>query len=108
MGMEKKSGGGIAKDSETVSNFVFPRLDACVWRMSQASRSAKTDAESDWLEEEKNFLSPYNIYRSPWHCRIEIYNQRIWLSPAYPDPSMSFQAPGLWEPAPSAQWINGH
>ncbi|GFT39301.1 hypothetical protein TNCV_2422191 [Trichonephila clavipes] len=24
------------------------------------------------------------IYRPPWHWRIEIYNQKIWLSPAYP------------------------
>ncbi|GFW00622.1 hypothetical protein TNCV_2283681 [Trichonephila clavipes] len=24
------------------------------------------------------------IYWSPWHWRIEIYNQIIWLSPAYP------------------------
>ncbi|GFU44536.1 hypothetical protein TNCV_1506501 [Trichonephila clavipes] len=33
----------------------------------------------------------------PWHWRIEIYNQKIWLSPAYLGP---------WVLAPSSQWVN--
>ncbi|GFW38833.1 hypothetical protein TNCV_3882001 [Trichonephila clavipes] len=39
------------------------------------------------------------IHRLPWHWMIEIYNQKIWLNPAYPGPL---------EPAPSVQWINRH
>ncbi|GFW40395.1 hypothetical protein TNCV_1019531 [Trichonephila clavipes] len=38
------------------------------------------------------------IYRPAWHWRIEIYNQRMWLSPAYP----------ALLGAPSALRINRH
>ncbi|GFT76302.1 hypothetical protein TNCV_564631 [Trichonephila clavipes] len=53
----------------------------------------------------------------PWLWRIEIYNQKIWLSPAYPGPSGPLQTPGPsgplqtpgpWAPSPSAQRINRH
>ncbi|GFW53237.1 hypothetical protein TNCV_3294841 [Trichonephila clavipes] len=38
----------------------------------------------------------------PWHWRIEIYNQKIWLSPAYPGSSVPL--PELrW--AAVAQWL---
>ncbi|GFW98391.1 hypothetical protein TNCV_1092691 [Trichonephila clavipes] len=39
------------------------------------------------------------IYKPPMHWRIKIYNQKIWLSLAFPCPSVS---------SLRAQWINQH
>ncbi|GFX14123.1 uncharacterized protein TNCV_1766191 [Trichonephila clavipes] len=35
------------------------------------------------------------IYGAPWHWRIAIYNQKIWLRAAYPGPKRSMDKPAL-------------
>ncbi|GFX61477.1 hypothetical protein TNCV_823831 [Trichonephila clavipes] len=66
---------------------------------AESSRTRRGDDGSSADLSSFRALGAENL-QVPWHWRIEIYNQKIWLSPAYPGASGPLGA------APSAQWID--